>query len=262
MAYAEKCCRAWLFVHVGDRILDLAFGGSVKDAAVTCEGLAGLEFAEVANALMAAAAIFERTIFEAIKSFLGKNWGAAGTRYKLVAKSHGAMFGKRHIKYKNATHGAAVTAAYTFMALVNQKIESIRTDTITSEAMLREHFKTTFAACPLLLSGALTVTSALRCVAQQRLASHFRQPHPEGVLIPNGLIWDEVCFEAVGNGTVTLCNPDDSTELATLAASEWVLSDPNWGGSILVKGDTTNLQFRQQAPIEKSDAKGEQAAKK
>ena len=81
------------------------------------------------------------------------------------------------------------------------------------------------------------------------------------MLIPNGLIWDEVCFELEGKGTATLCNPDDSSELVTLAPGEWVLSDPQWGASILVKGKTTNLQFRQQPSKEKSGAERKKRAK-
>lgn len=235
MAYATQCCRAWLFVHVTDRILKLAFDGSVKQAALTCEGLAGVEFSEVADALMAVSIVFETTVFDAIKGVLGKQWDVAGEALSLE---------QLNISYKNEQHREAVGAAYKFVAMLNKKIASIRSNSITSEEMLKSQFRTTFTDCPALLDQALKVANVFSIVCQRRLAQSVQRSRKAGnITLPNGLVWEEIFFCSEEDTEVKIYSCDGTKELDLVAANAWHSFNTAWGAAFKVFGNVTDLKF-------------------
>ena len=236
MAYAAQCCRAWLFVHVTDRILKLAFDGSVKQAALTCEGLAGLEFREVADALMAASVAFESTVFDAIKGVLGKQWDTVGLDVKLEALK---------ISYKNQQHRKAVETAYNFIALLNEKIAAMRSNAITSEEMLKNQFRVLFTDCSALLQHALEVTAVFSPVCQRRLAQNVRRSRKlTKICLPNGLVWEEVFFcTDKDDAEVLIYDGDGGKQIDSVAPNAWHTFNSAWGAAFTVVGNITDLKF-------------------
>ena len=247
MEYNKVCCRSWLFKYASDRILKIAFDGSVSAAIKTCKSLAGLEYAEVATALQAAARVFEMSVLAAAKGLLGSGWDNAGIGVFL--KENGpdsATLGDSTIKFKVDEHRRAVTGAYSLFAAIHAAVESVRSTDIATETELRQKFKQTFGNSENLCDKCLEQAQVLRRVAQRRIIDKAKQRKGDGeVEIPNGLVWAKIMFTSAkkGRGNVTIGVEEGVPAVPDVSVNEWHYFNPSWGFVFKASGSFDEIRL-------------------
>lgn len=245
MDYAKTVCSAWVYIYVTDKILDLAYRGSVKAAIQTCTSLAGLEYAEVGGALLKLSEVFHKSVFKAVKTLLRGMEAAVGPNLLFREHTDSITLGKKEIRVASEDHKRAILSAYKFMYMLNDKVESLRTALIVDQQSLKKHLEKTFTNSTAAVEKALLLTQTLTLMCQRQLTHTITSSTQPKTRIPNGLVWNRIMFCTGEKQRLKLYpendNPGDAaTEVET---NTWISFNSDWGPFFVIEGTLNALRF-------------------
>lgn len=236
--------RSWVVIYVTDRILEIAFNGSVRQAATTCESLAGLEYAEIANELVLASEPFERSIASAAKFLVGSNWKSLVStpdvnKGNLVVTADG-----RKLRCKTQEHYDALVAAHEMFAMLNRRADAVVSEEIQTEEEIRKCLAKAFDNVDDLVHLCSQTAEQLHQVACKRLNSKISlsKQAKTATKIPGTLLGTKIQFAAPEESSIAICDLN-MNELTQVAGNVKVSIDPAWGYTFIANGPIASVEF-------------------
>jgi hypothetical protein len=244
MGTTNESVRSWVTIYVTDRLLNIAFGGSVKQAVHSCKSLAGVEYGEIASEVLAAAQAFEITIANAAKFLVGSQWSECEHALTVNKDGTTGVSGQRRVRFKSEQHRASLVCAYGMFEALNSRVDTVRSGNIMSEEELRQWLHTAFDNIDDLVHICTQAAETLRAVACAQLNAAIKGPTTQEIELPNGLLGAKIKFlSKAGNQAVEIWDAKHLAKLATVAANAVITMQLEWGYTFIAIGTFSKVEF-------------------
>lgn len=244
MGTTSESVRSWVTIYVTDRLLNIAFGGSVKHAVQACQSLAGVEYGEIASEVLAAAQAFDITIANAAKFLLGSHWSECSNALSVDKDGKTGVSGERRVRFKSEQHRESLVCAYGMFEALNSRVDEVRSGNIMSEDELRQWLHTAFDNIDDLVHICTQAAETLRAVACAQLNAAIRGPTPQEIELPNGLLGAKIKFlSKASDQAIEIWDAKQSAKLATVAANAVIALQLEWGYTFIAKGTFSRVEF-------------------